>query len=631
MPHRHSDSTTESGAWSSAMSAAASACSNGSSCGIGTGYAEDDDDMFDEEDLMFISAVGTEIGMASASLLNDDTANVNADTVIAQQLSQLSMQEREKVYFDLHGVRDEFPETPMMLYEAMENMKQHLQDMMTQGAAPAYEQAMQQNPFYCHKPGFLTKFLRAESLDPSLAAVRMARYFDDKLELFGPEKLTRDITQEDFETGDLNDMDTLYSGQAQILPGRDRAGRAIFICSPAAKSSSGTPCMSMLRRLFYLAQLLSEDEETQKKGAVVISISNHCPPAFDTVYAQRAASAGNCQPVRVEAVHFCMDNENGEWTAFFDAAKVSMDPHLQVRVKTHVGDYNECMSALQSFGVPTREFPMQLVQRAASSHGGVSDVELEVDSEYHVDMMKKRRERERRYHSLITMATSPRPLPLQRSLSNASESSSAGNISLVDSQHSQGIPMYVPTSVSFVPEGVGSGNNEMPQYHPLPLPALSSLSATLDQSASATASNTKKPSKKKATKLKHSAFSSVAGVCVPSRNDVLFGRGKRYQNHVGNQRFRKLIDDCLPTYDNASKEQKTKIAQEIVGIVHQARGRFLKDDGAGWVQVTDLHMLRQKVAHAFRGLRSQKQMQASQAAKAAARRDQKGKDSNRVE
>lgn len=82
-----------------------------------------------------------------------------------------------------------------------------------------------------------------------------------------------------------------------------------------------------------------------------------------------------------------------------------------------------------------------------------------------------------------------------------------------------------------------------------------------------------------------------------------------------------LIDDCLPTYDKASKEQKTKIAQEIVGIVHQARGRFLKDDGAGWVQVTDIQLLRQKVAHAFRGLRSQKQMQASQAAKAAARKD----------
>jgi hypothetical protein len=76
-----------------------------------------------------------------------------------------------------------------------------------------------------------------------------------------------------------------------------------------------------------------------------------------------------------------------------------------------------------------------------------------------------------------------------------------------------------------------------------------------------------------------------------------------------------LIDDCLDSYDKASKEQKTKIAQEIVGIVHHAGGRFLKDDGAGWAQVTNIHVLRQKVAHAFRGLRSQKQTQSSYATK----------------
>ena len=185
--------------------------------------------------------------------------------------------------------------------------------------------------------------------------------------------------------------------------------------------------------------------------------------------------------------------------------------------------------------------------------------------------------------------------------------------------HSQ--DLAVPTSVSFVPERVASSSsgNNIGMTQPSAMPVLSSSEV---KSSSSLASGEKKLPKKRKPKLKHSAFSSVAGVCVPSRNDVLFGRGKRYQNHIGNQRFRKLIDDCLSTYDKASKEQKTKIAQEIVGIVHQARGRFLKDDGAGWVQVTDLHMLRSKVAHAFRGLRSQKQMQASQAAKAAARRDQ---------
>ncbi|KAL3894231.1 MAG: hypothetical protein SGARI_007809, partial [Bacillariaceae sp.] len=103
--------------------------------------------MFDEDELMFMSAdvIPSESG--------------NADTVIAQQLSQMTTQERERVYFDLHGVRDEVPETPVMLYEAVEKMKQQLLQFVAQGAAVAYEQAMQQNPFYCHKTGFLNKFL----------------------------------------------------------------------------------------------------------------------------------------------------------------------------------------------------------------------------------------------------------------------------------------------------------------------------------------------------------------------------------------------------------------------------------------------------------------------------------------
>jgi hypothetical protein len=55
-----------------------------------------------------------------------------------------------------------------------------------------------------------------------------------------------------------------------------------------------------------------------------------------------------------------------------------------------------------------------------------------------------------------------------------------------------------------------------------------------------------------------------------------------------------LIDDCLDSYYKASQEQKTKIAQEIVGVVHHAGGRFFKDDGAGWAQVTNIHVLRQR-------------------------------------
>jgi hypothetical protein len=400
---------------------------------------------------------------------------------------------------------------------------------------------------------------------------------------------------------------------------------------------------------------MSEDEETQKKGMVVVYIANNSEAQLDNTYAWKAAVASRSQPMRVEAMHFCMDNAKSGWRTLFDTIKMAMHPFLKVRVKTHVGTFHECMESLQTYGIPSKDFPIRMI----ASPDGTSPGELVVDNEYHVEMMMKRRERENRYKNLINMSFqnhTPRHSASRTVSSDDSGSSQWLQQQLQQHQHqqlqhqqqlSQPYPsqfalqtnqdhadVIVPASVSFVPMvpcSIDTSNSTMFEssestMEPLPAP-ISSAALLNPPNASApspagSVSGGRKKMKKKKSSSRHGAHSSVAGVCIPSRNDVLFGRGKRYQNHVGNQRFRMLIDDCLLTYDKAGKEQKTKIAQEIVGIVHQARGRFLKDDGAGWAQVTDIHLLRQKVAHAFRGLRSQKQMQASQAAKAAARKEE---------
>jgi hypothetical protein len=39
----------------------------------------------------------------------------------------------------------------------------------------------------------------------------------------------------------------------------------------------------------------------------------------------------------------------------------------------------------------------------------------------------------------------------------------------------------------------------------------------------------------------------------PGHNDVLFGIGIGFQNHVGNTRFRNLISGCLEKYDKTSE------------------------------------------------------------------------------
>jgi hypothetical protein len=88
-------------------------------------------------------------------------------------------------------------------------------------------------------------------------------------------------------------------------------------------------------------------------------------------------------------------------------------------------------------------------------------------------------------------------------------------------------------------------------------------------------------------------------VGVPGSFDVLVGKGRSLQEHRGNKRFRHLIDAHGREYHNASRHDKTALTEKMVQMVKQTTGRFLKDDGAGWVEIPD-EVARLKVSHCFR-------------------------------
>ena len=82
---------------------------------------------------------------------------------------------------------------------------------------------------YVQDRDFRLKFLRADLFNATEAALRLARHFQAKLELFGRSKLVKDIVQDDL---DEEDMAALYAGFTQLLPVRDRAGRAVSLWFP---------------------------------------------------------------------------------------------------------------------------------------------------------------------------------------------------------------------------------------------------------------------------------------------------------------------------------------------------------------------------------------------------------------
>lgn len=92
-------------------------------------------------------------------------------------------------------------------------------------------------------------------------------------------------------------------------------------------------------------------------------------------------------------------------------------------------------------------------------------------------------------------------------------------------------------------------------------------------------------------------------IVVPGRVDCLLGRGKPIQEHVGNLRYQVLLEHYGPEYEAAEKYEKMKLAQTLIDVIHGYNGRFLKPDGAGWVEVS-ADVAREKVSHAFRTRRA---------------------------
>jgi len=84
--------------------------------------------------------------------------------------------------------------------------------------------------------------------------------------------------------------------------------------------------------------------------------------------------------------------------------------------------------------------------------------------------------------------------------------------------------------------------------------------------------------------------------------DVLFGRGKKSNNHTGNKYFRELVSRMTPHYRDCSRVQKTALSSSIVNAIHNKGGRFLSPVSCNsnvWVEMTGV-ALRKKTSQALR-------------------------------
>jgi len=94
---------------------------------------------------------------------------------------------------------------------------------------------------------------------------------------------------------------------------------------------------------------------------------------------------------------------------------------------------------------------------------------------------------------------------------------------------------------------------------------------------------------------------SMEPVLVPGELDILLGRGRGAQNHKGNIHYRQVVETFRARYEQIpQKGAKTQLIREVVAVIYDNGGRFLKQDSYGrWIPV-DPEVARDKVSHSFR-------------------------------
>jgi hypothetical protein len=158
--------------------------------------------------------------------------HITSGDVIADALKNLSLEDRERVCEDMHGVSDAINETPEFVANSLSEMQDQLL-MLQKNAAllselpcHAIQLAEQQDYNFVNDPRLRLMFLRADDFHPRRAAARMIRFFDLKLFLFGESKLCKVITLDDL---DPYDIAMIKKGYLQTLPQRDRTGRRVDV------------------------------------------------------------------------------------------------------------------------------------------------------------------------------------------------------------------------------------------------------------------------------------------------------------------------------------------------------------------------------------------------------------------
>lgn len=227
-------------------------------------------------------------------------------------------------------------EPEYVVQDALKDLADEL-DKMPSNRKRALEKAVEMSPEYVQNRNFRLKFLRAEQFDASLAATRMALHFEEKYELFGEEKLGREILLSDLNE---DDMESIRTGYLQILPDLDFGNRKVIFYYKALHGCYKDK-ENLLRSFWYVTNTISASEDVQKLGVanVVYNLGGYPEGGMDYEKSRRLARLIKAIPIRFCSFYPCIDTK--AWEIVVDAFSFIVSKFLRFRLRAIKGDHEE--------------------------------------------------------------------------------------------------------------------------------------------------------------------------------------------------------------------------------------------------------------------------------------------------
>ena len=213
-----------------------------------------------------------------------------------------------------------------------------------------------------HNPHLVTdevkmQFLDCEEGDVTLAAARLARHWETRLDVFGSDRCFLPMTAEGAMRGQIEPM--IRQGIDAVLPVTDVTGRAIILVDGSKRNFDVYSFSQELQAMFYLVQSLADNDEMRKRGLVFLMDGRKMQRSH---YSQKISIMSqvifHCMPIRCRAFHVFPN-----WLVHYVLAPVikRMIPKgLRMRLKFHHGTDDAILRELESFNLPKSRLPVQL-------------------------------------------------------------------------------------------------------------------------------------------------------------------------------------------------------------------------------------------------------------------------------